>query len=134
MTDTPPIRVLLVDDEVSYLRVLTKRLALRGMEPMAVQNGQEAIRVIKEHEFDIALLDLKMVGMDGLETLRMISLMAPELKVILLTGHGGEKEARKAVQLGAVDYLVKPCDLDTLIARINAAVKNAATYQKNSIF
>lgn len=132
MTDTPPIRVLLVDDEVSYLRVLTKRLALRGMEPMAVQNGQEAIRVIKEHEFDIALLDLKMVGMDGLETLRMISLMAPELKVILLTGHGGEKEARKAVQLGAVDYLVKPCDLDTLIARINAAVTKTATDHTHS--
>ncbi|MFW5488969.1 MAG: response regulator [Desulfovibrio sp.] len=132
MADTPPIRVLLVDDEVSYLRVLTKRLTLRGMEPMAVQNGQEAIRVIKEHEFDIALLDLKMVGMDGLETLRMISLMAPELKVILLTGHGGEKEARKAVQLGAVDYLVKPCDLDTLIARINAAVTKTATDHTHS--
>ncbi len=116
-----PIRVLLVDDEASYLRVLSKRLALRGMLPTTAQSGPDAVRLLKKNVFDVALLDLKMVGMDGLETLRVFSILAPELKVILLTGHGGERDARKAIQLGAVDYLVKPCDLECIITRIEAA-------------
>lgn len=118
-----PIRVLLVDDEPAFLRVLAKRLAVRGMQPQTALSGSEAVRLLRDNVYDVALLDLKMMGMDGLETLRMFAVMAPELKVILLTGHGGEREAREALRLGAVDYLIKPCDFECVVERILRAVK-----------
>jgi len=122
-----PVRVLIVDDEVSYSQLLVKRMTLRGVEARAANSGGEAVRTLRGAEFDVALLDLKMENMDGIETLKMFRTLDPRMKVIILTGHGGEAEARQCLKLGAFDYLIKPCELDTIMSRIEKAAKAART-------
>ena len=121
--DQATVRVLLIDDEVSYVSVLSKRMAKRNIEAVGVNSGKEAIQALREQEFDVALLDLKMEHMDGLEVLKVFQMIDPVLKVIILTGHGGEAEAREAMKLGAFDYLVKPCELNTIIKKIHLAAQ-----------
>ncbi len=119
---TPKIRLLLVDDEVGYLEVLSKRLARRGFEVLAARSGAEAIRLLRHHDADVAVLDLKMEGMDGIELLRILRQILPELKVIMLTGHGSERAARDGLAQGASDYLTKPIELEELVRCIRAAL------------
>ena len=117
------ISVLLVDDEVDYLKVLHKRLTRRGLSVSTASSGSEAILTLRSNEFDVAVLDLKMEDMDGIEVLKIFKKMDPQLAVIMLTGHGSEKAARDGMALGAFDYLTKPCDLNNLLNRIYAASK-----------
>ncbi len=123
--EADPIRVLIVDDEVSYAQLLAKRMTLRGVAATAVNSGREAVQTLRGKTFDAALLDLKMESMDGIETLKMFRVIDPRMKVIILTGHGGEAEARQCIKLGAFDYLVKPCELETILSRIGKAAKAA---------
>jgi DNA-binding response OmpR family regulator len=120
--DEGPVRLLLVDDEVGYLDVLTKRLGRRGFQVVAARSGAEAIRVLRDHDVDVAVVDLKMEGMDGIELLRILRQMVPDLKVIMLTGHGSERAARDGLALGAFDYLTKPIELDELVRTVLAAL------------
>jgi DNA-binding response OmpR family regulator len=115
------IRLLLVDDEEGYVKVLSKRLARRNMEVMTALSGAEGIQRLRKQDFDVAILDLKMEDMDGIEVLRVFKKMVPDLPVIMLTGHGTEKAAREGLDLGAFDYLTKPCDLLDLVKKIWAA-------------
>lgn len=112
------IRVLLVDDEQGFVDVLTKRLRRRNIEVASVLCGKEGVRALRGQSFDIAVLDLKMEDMDGIEVLKIFKIMAPEMPVIILTGHGSEQAAREGLALGAVDYLMKPCDLEELLDKI----------------
>jgi len=121
-----PIRLLLVDDEVGYLDVLGKRLRRRGFEVTAASSGTAAIQAVRGQDFDVAVLDLKMEDMDGIEVLRVLKKMEPTIQVIMLTGHGSERAARDGLALGAFDYLTKPIDLETLVERIHAALAGAA--------
>jgi DNA-binding response OmpR family regulator len=121
-----PVRLLLVDDEVGYLEVLGKRLRRRKFEVTTAVSGAEAIRAVRDHDFDAAVVDLKMEDMDGIELLKILRQMLPELKVIMLTGHGSERAARDGLALGAFDYLMKPVELGVLVARINAALGRTA--------
>ena len=114
-------RVLLVDDEVGYLAVLKKRLSLRNLDVTTASTGTEAIRLLRQQDFEVAVVDLKMDDMDGIEVLRIFRKMDPRLAVIILTGHGSEQAAREGVAEGAFDYLTKPCDLDQLLEKINEA-------------
>lgn len=116
-----PIRILLVDDEVSYANALAKRMKLRGLEPTTVNSGREAIQRLRGDDFHVALLDLKMEDVDGIETLKVFRIMDPHLKVIILTGHGGEAEARQCMKLGAEDYLIKPCEFETVLKKVTKA-------------
>jgi DNA-binding NtrC family response regulator len=116
------IRLLLVDDEEGYLEVLVKRLSKRGVEVTPAQSGSEAIQALRHSDFDVAVVDLKMEDMDGIEVLKVFKKMAPELEVIILTGHGSEQAAREGIALGAFDYLTKPCELQTLLERVFASV------------
>ena len=116
------IRLLLVDDEVGYLEVLSKRLTRRGFEVTTASSGAEAIRAARRWDFDVAVVDLKMEDMDGIEVLKMLKRMVPDLHVIILTGHGSERAAREGIAQGAFDYLIKPVGLDPLIVRICAAM------------
>lgn len=122
---TAPVRVLIVDDEVSYAQLLVKRMTLRGVEAKAVNSGREAVQTLRGADFDVALLDLKMENMDGIETLKVFRVLDPRMKVIILTGHGGEAEARQCMKLGAFDYLIKPCELDAIMRQIGKAAKAA---------
>jgi DNA-binding NtrC family response regulator len=125
MTDArAPARLLLVDDEVGYLEVLAKRLTRRGFEVTTASSGSEAIRALRQWEFDLAVVDLKMEDMDGIEVLKVFKKMDPTLRVIMLTGHGSERAAREGISHGAFDYLIKPVGLEVLVATIRAALES----------
>jgi DNA-binding response OmpR family regulator len=117
------IRLLLVDDEVGYVNVLSKRMAKRNIEVTAALSGSEAIQILRRQDFDAAILDLKMEDMDGIEVLKVFKKMDPNMPVIMLTGHGSETAAREGIEFGAFDYLTKPCDLEELIIKLRAACK-----------
>lgn len=124
MERSDAIRLLLVDDEVGYIEVLSKRLTRRGFEVTTASCGAEAIRATRRWDFDVAVVDLKMEDMDGIEVLKVLKRMVPALHVIILTGHGSERAARDGIAQGAFDYLIKPIGLDPLIARIQAAMSS----------
>ena len=117
-----PIRVLLVDDEEGFVDVLANRLAWRKLDVTKAYSGSQAIQILRREDFDVAVLDVKMEDMDGIEVLRIFRRMVPEMAVIMLTGHGSETAAREGIEYGAFDYLMKPCELDDLMAKIKEAV------------
>jgi DNA-binding NtrC family response regulator len=120
------IRLLLVDDEVGYLEVLSKRLTRRGFKVTTASSGAEAIRALRAWNFDVAVVDLKMEDMDGIEVLKIFKKMDPSLRVIMLTGHGSERAARDGISQGAFDYLIKPVGLKRLVETISAALASEA--------
>ena len=115
------IKVLLVDDEIGFADVLAKRLGKRGMAVTPAYTGTEAIQTIRKNDFDVAVLDLKMEDMDGIEVLKIFKKAYPEMAVIMLTGHGSEQAAKEGIEYGAFDYLTKPCELEDLIKKIRDA-------------
>ena len=117
------IKILLVDDEEGYVNVLAKRMTKRQVEVSVALSGSEAIQILRKKDFDVAVVDLKMEDMDGIEVLKIFKKMDPELPVVMLTGHGSEKAARDGLALGAFDYLTKPCDLEDLLATITKAAE-----------
>ena len=117
------IKVLLVDDEEGYVNVLAKRMIKRQVEVSIALSGSEAIQALRKKDFDVAVVDLKMEDMDGIEVLKIFKKMDPGLPVVMLTGHGSEQAARDGVALGAFDYLTKPCDLGDLLATITKAAE-----------
>jgi len=122
----PGIRVLLVDDEAGYTDVLANRLRKRGLAVSKAYSGGEALRRMRGEVFDVAVVDLKMPDMDGIELLRILKMMDPALQVIMLTGHGSASACREGMSLGAYDYLTKPCELEELLDKIRAASEKAA--------
>jgi DNA-binding NtrC family response regulator len=116
------IKLLLMDDEEGYVSVLSKRLGKRNMEVTKSFSGSEAIQALRGQDFDVAVLDLKMEDIDGIEVLKIFKTMVPKMPVIMLTGHGSEQAAREGIKFGAFDYLTKPCDLEKLVEKIREAV------------
>jgi DNA-binding NtrC family response regulator len=109
------LRLLIVDDEVDFLNSVAKRLELRNFEVTPVTNGEDALRVARKGQFDLALLDLKMPGMDGTEVLSLLKKKHKFLEVVILTGHGSIDSAVECTKLGAFDYLTKPYELENLL-------------------
>jgi len=118
------IKLLLVDDEVAYVNVLANRMGRRNIDVAKAFNGTQGVQALRNQDFDVAILDLKMEDMDGLEVLKIFKKMIPEMPVIMLTGHGSEQAAREGMALGAFDYLIKPCDFEDLMRKINQAVSS----------
>ena len=114
-------KLLLVDDEQEYVLVLAKRLTKRGYEVTKAFGGSQAIMALRHADYEVAVLDLKMEDMDGIEVLKIFKKMAPEMAVIMLTGHGSEKAAMEGIEQGAYDYLTKPCELEELVRKIEEA-------------
>ncbi len=114
-------RVLLVDDEVVFTKNMSKLLKNRGYQVTAVNSGDGAIRELEEGGYDVIVLDLKMPGMDGIATLREIMKLGLFTQTLMLTGHGSIDSALDAMKLGAYDYLTKPCEIEELVAKIEAA-------------
>ncbi|MFH1724726.1 MAG: response regulator [Elusimicrobiota bacterium] len=125
----PPgaLRVLIVDDEQGFLHVIRKRMVRRNIDVTAVSTGTEAIGILRGRDFDVAVVDLKMEDMDGLEVLKIFKKMVPALPIIMLTGHGSGEAAKEGIRLGAFDYLTKPCDLEELMTKIKEAVRKGGT-------
>lgn len=116
------IRVLLIDDEEEFANTLAERLELRGYDTKTAVSGEDGLNLMNGESFDIAVLDLMMPGMNGLDTLRRIKSQTPDLPVVLLTGHGSTKEGMEGMRLGAFDYLMKPLDIKDLTLKILSAV------------
>lgn len=115
MSEEKPIKLLLVDDEVEFLESLSQRLSLRDFEVTTATEGKQAVKAAKKGQFDVAILDLRMPGMDGTEVLKTLKKKHKWLEVIMLTGHGSVDSAVEAGKLGAFTYLEKPMDFDRLV-------------------
>jgi len=124
-----PIRLLVVDDERDFLESIVMRIELRGFQVHGVESGDAALEYLETNsdQVDVILLDIKMPGMDGLETLRQIKTSYPSLETIVVTGHASPEFSRRGRELGAFDYLVKPIRLDTILKRIEAAYRASQT-------
>lgn len=121
---TESIKLLFVDDEKGFVNVISKRLSKRNIAVSKAYSGSMALQAIRNSKFDVAVLDLKMEDMDGIEVLKILKKMAPNIVVIMLTGHGSETAAREGIQFGAFDYLTKPCDFEELVEKINEAYQS----------
>ena len=122
----PAHRVLLIDDEKELLKTLAERLEVRGLIVETAQSGEEALVIIEHADFDAVVLDLAMPGIDGIETLKRMHEIKPDLQVVLLTGHATVAKSIEAMKLGAVDLLEKPADFKDLLAKIEEASKKKA--------
>jgi len=124
-------KVLLVDDEEDFLESLSDRLRLRDVKPDTATNGQEALDRVKSEKPTVIVLDLKMPGMDGMEVLRRIRKSHPRVQVVMLTGHGSEKDREEAERLGAFAYLQKPVPMDRLMDTLKGAYKKFKSVKHN---
>ena len=124
--------VLLVDDEVPFVETITKRLTQRDLEISTAFSGEDAIAVLEATSgIEVTILDVKMPGMDGIETLQAIRSKYPLVEVIMLTGHATVESAIDGLKMGAFDYLMKPCDVEVLMAKVKeAAAKKRAHEEK----
>lgn len=127
------IKLLVVDDEVAFANTLTQRLKIRNITAVPVYNGEQAISKIKESNFDVVLLDLKMPGMHGLDVLKEIKKIYPEIQVIILTAHGTDKDEEETRLLGGFDFLKKPADIDNLEQKIRMAFKEKKHRERTKI-
>ncbi|MCX5874193.1 MAG: response regulator [Deltaproteobacteria bacterium] len=126
-------KVLLVDDESPFVEALAKRLTLREIQVSIALSGPEALEKLgKEPSIDVVVLDVKMPGMDGIETLKAIKNRYPLIEIIMLTGHATVESAIDGMKVGALDYLMKPCDMDVLMAKVREA-KNKKAAQEAKI-
>ena len=118
------IKLLLVDDEEGYVNVLANRLSKRNIDVTKAYSGTQGIQAVRKADFHVAVLDLKMEDMNGIEVLKIFKKMYPEMEVIMLSGHGSEQSAREGIELGAFDYLTKPCELEELVEKIREAARH----------
>ena len=116
-----PTRILLVDDEKDFVEILSMRLEEAGEFVTTAFNGRECLDKLREQTIDVVILDIKMPGMDGIQTLRRIKADFPLVEVILLTGHGTTETAVEGMKLGAYDYLLKPSDFNDLTTKLEGA-------------
>lgn len=115
------IRLLLVDDEENFRRIISKRMKKRGLPPMEAGSGEECLSILEKTPMDIVVLDVKMPGMNGIEVLRQINKKFPKTEVILLTGHTTIQDGVDGIKTGAFDYLSKPIELEHLVGKIRQA-------------
>ena len=126
--------VLLVDDEVPFVETMTKRLVKRELDVMSAHNGKEALIILDHHPgIEVVILDVKMPGMDGIETLKEMKKSYPLTEVIMLTGHATVESAIDGMKLGAFDYLMKPCDMDQLMAKVKEAAAKKRQHEDRII-
>ena len=114
-------RILLVDDEMDFVQTLAKVLSRRGYDVLTAPDGAQGLEQVLRGGVEVALLDLKMPGLDGMETLREFKRLAPDLEVVILTGHLLKSSEQEGLRLGAFAYLTKPCTVPQLIESIEAA-------------
>jgi len=126
--------VMLVDDEVEFIEAFSERLELRNLEISKAFSGEEALQILnKNHTVEVVILDVKMPGMDGIETLAEIKKRHPLVEVIMLSGHADVASAIDGMKQGAFDYLMKPCDMDQLIAKVTEAAAKKRRHEEKII-
>jgi DNA-binding NtrC family response regulator len=125
------INLLIVDDEEQFLKSMTRWLELRDFNVIPVDRGEKAVEAAKTQPIDIALVDLKMPGMDGERTLEALKEEHPSMEVVILTGHGSVESAVECTKIGAWSYLQKPCELDRLLSVLIDAYKRNVMNKMN---
>jgi DNA-binding NtrC family response regulator len=123
-------RVLVVDDEPDFLETLVKRLKRRKVDASGVSSGVEALRMLEQEHFDVVILDIRMPGMDGIETLREMKRKRPLMEVILLTGHASVESGMQGMQLGAFDYVMKPAEFDDIMEKVRQAFERKTLHEE----
>jgi DNA-binding NtrC family response regulator len=124
------INLLIVDDEADFLSSIGRSLTLRGFNVICANSGAKALAAAREQPVDIALVDLKMPGMDGQETLTALKAEHASMEIVILTGHGTIDSAAACSREGAYAYLQKPCELDTLLETLGQAFKRVVMHQR----
>jgi DNA-binding NtrC family response regulator len=126
--------VLVVDDELEFVETFSERLELRNLKISKAFNGEEALQILeKDHDLEVVILDVKMPGMDGIETLAEIKKKYPLVEVIMLSGHSTVESAIEGMKKGAFDYMMKPCDMDQIIAKVSEAVAKKRQHEEKII-
>lgn len=116
------VKIMVVGDEIPFVQTLERRLVQRGLEVLSAYGGSEALeKMAEDPTVDIVLLSVKMAGMDGIETLKQIRMFHPLVEVIMLTGCDTLDAAIEGMSLGAYDYVLRPCDVDGLVAKVALA-------------
>jgi len=123
-------RVLIVDDELDLLETLVKRLKRRGIDATGTDSGIKALALLEEEQFEVGILDVRMPGMDGIETLKEMKKKRPLMEVIMLTGHGSVESGVQGMQYGAFDYVMKPANIDELLEKIQEAYQRKTLHEK----
>ena len=126
--------VLLVDDEVDFVETFSERLVMRNLEISKAFSGEEALQVLEENKnVEVVILDVKMPGMDGIETLAEIKKKFPLVEVIMLSGQATVESAIEGMKKGAFDYLMKPCDIDQLMPKVTEAAAKKRQHEEKII-
>lgn len=126
-------KILIVDDEPDFVEALAKRMKNHGMDVETAGGGEEALGKARSQDYMAIVLDLKMPGMDGIETLERLKEINADLQIILLTGHGSIREGVEAMKYGALDFLEKPADFEELLKKIKAAKAQRMMLVKKSV-
>lgn len=124
--------VLIVDDEDDFRETLVKRLQKRNLNVFGAESGQTALDLMNTRLFDVVILDVKMPGMNGLDTLREMKKKNPLMEVILLTGHASMESGVEGMHLGAFDYVMKPVNIDDLLEMIRQAYERKLIHEENN--
>jgi DNA-binding NtrC family response regulator len=134
-------KVLMVDDEEDFVKTLAERMKMRDLDSDVALDGEQALQMVEGDIPDVMVLDLKMPGIDGMEVLKRVRQAYPQVQVIILTGHGSEKDEAEAKRLGAFAYLQKPVEIDKLVRTLRDAYKKkiedtmvAATFAEEGEF
>lgn len=125
-----PLRILLVDDEPAIRRALSTTLNELGFQTMEASRGEEALRLIRSETFNAVLLDVKMPGLGGMQTLPRLRALAPRLPILMLTVQDAEEDKVEALEAGADDYITKPFSMRECVARIRSAIRRAQTPER----
>jgi DNA-binding response OmpR family regulator len=123
-------RILIVDDEKEFLSSLSERLAMRDHDVTTSLSGEDAVEKVKSYNFDVVILDVAMPGMDGVDTLREIKRIKPLTEVIMLTGNATVETAVEGLKLGALDYVLKPCEIEELVSKIRKGYDRKAEHEE----
>jgi len=124
------IKVLVVDDETEFLETLVKRMKKRKVDATGVDSGPKALKLLEKEPFDVVILDVRMPGMDGIETLREMKRKNPLMEVIMLTGHASVEAGMQGMQLGAFDYVMKPAEIDDLLEKVRQAYERKSLHEE----
>ena len=123
--------VMIVDDEVPFVETMAKRLKKRDLQVISATSGQEAMdKLDTNRNLDVVILDVKMPGMDGMDALREIKRLQPLVEVIMLTGHATVETAIEGMKIGAYDYLMKPCEIEKLMEKVEEATKKKRDHEE----
>jgi len=134
--DKENIKVLLIDDEKEFADSLAERMEMRELESKTAYDGEQGLQLVQDEVPHVVVLDLRMPGIDGVEVLERIKKNYPDIRVIVLTGHGTEEDERVTRNLGVYEYLQKPVGIDKLVSSIKNAFSSfqnamsAATYSE----